>query len=111
MREELPARVEPRRHQQEGVTTRPVRRSKGLAVQEAFVRVETGLNRVLEFPVPGPSQRLERPLIGGRSVPIEDPVWENFDRYRAEHGAAAARQEERQMEEATSSADKDDVER
>ena len=67
---------------------------------------------MLEFPVPGPSRRLERPLIGGRRVPIEDPVWENFDQYRAEHRAAVARQvEERQREEAASSTDKEDVER
>ena len=50
---------------------------------------------MLELPVPGPSQSLvlERPLIGGRRVPIEDPVWESFDQYRAEHRAAVARQE------------------
>ena len=112
VREELPTRVEPRQHQQEGMTTRPVRRNLGLAVQEAFVRVETGLNHVLEFPVPGPRRRLERPLIGGRRVPIEDPVWENFNRYRAEHRAAVVCCEEvRQRVEETPSADKEDVER
>ena len=36
---------------------------------------------------------LERPLIGGRRVPIKDPVWESFDQYRAEHRAAVARRE------------------
>ena len=70
------------------------RRGLGLAVREALVRAETGLNRVLEMPVPGPSRRLvlERPLIGGRRVPIEDPIWESFDQYRAEHRAAVAQQ-------------------
>ena len=94
------------------VPTRPVRRGIGLAVQEALVRVETGINRILEFPVPGPSRRSERPLIEGRRVPIEDPVWESFDQYRAEHKAAVARQvAERQREETELSADKEDVER
>ena len=51
VREELPARAEPRQHQGEVITVQPVRRSLGLAVQEAVVRVETGLNRILEFPV------------------------------------------------------------
>ena len=76
VREEQPFRVEPRQSPQGAVSTRPVRRGIGLAVQEALVRVETGMNWLLEFPVPGPSQRLERPLIGGRRVPIE-----TFDQY------------------------------
>ena len=73
----------------------PVWRGLGLAVREALVRAETGLNWVLELPVPGPSRRLvlERPLIGGRRVPIEDPIWESFDQFRAEHRAAVAQQE------------------
>ena len=73
----------------------PVRRGLRLAVREALVRAETGLNRVLDLPVPGPSQRWvpEQPLIGGRRVPIEDPVWESFDQFRAEHRAAVARQD------------------
>ena len=71
-------------------------RGVGLAVREALVRVEAGLNRVLEMPIPGPRRRvlLERPLIGGRRVPIEDPVWESFDQYREEHRAAVARQQQ-----------------
>ena len=58
-------------------------RNVGLAVREVLVRVESGLNRVLELPVPGPRRRpmTERPLIGGRRVLIEDPVWESFEQY------------------------------
>ena len=111
MQQEQPVRVEPRQRPQGVVTTRSVRQGIGLAVQEALVRVETGMNQILEFPVPGPSQRSERPLIGGRCVPIEDPVWESLDQYRAEHRTAVARQEEeRQREETELSADKEDVE-
>ena len=62
--------------------------------------------------MPGPSRCQVRPLIGGRRVPIDDPVWENFDNYRAEHRAAVARreEEERQRVEETPSADREDVE-
>ena len=75
-------------------------RGVGLAVREALVRVETGLNRVLEMPIPGPRHRvmMERPLIGGRRVPIEDPVWESFDQYQDEHRAAVARQQQLERE-------------
>ena len=78
-----------------------------------MVRAETGLNRVLELPVPGPSRRfvLERPLIGGRRVPIEDPVWESFDQFRAEHPAAVARREAARQREESASADKEEIER
>ena len=71
-------------------------RGVGLAVREALVWVESGLNRMLEVPVPGPRRRplMERPLIGGRRVPIEDPIWESFDQYREEHRAAVARQQQ-----------------
>ena len=48
----------PSRGREEQVTIRPVRRNLSLAVQEAVVRVETGLNQILEFPLPGPSHRL-----------------------------------------------------
>ena len=114
VQEERSVRVEPMPRSQGTVPAMPVRRGIGLAVQEALVRVETGMNRILELPVPGPSRclALERPLIGGRRVPIEDPVLESFDQYRVEHRAAVARQEAvRQREETELSADKEDVER
>ena len=62
--------------------------------------------------MPGPSRCQVRPLIAGRRVPIDYPVWENFDNYRAEHRAAVARreEEERQRVEETPSADREDVE-
>ena len=78
------------------VGRRAIDRGVGLAVREALVRAEAGLNRVLEMPIPGPRRRvlMERPLIGGRIVPIEDPVWESFEQYREEHRAAVARQQQ-----------------
>ena len=62
-------------HQPEASLANTQDRSVGLAVREALVRVESGLNRMLELPIPGPRRRplMERPLIGGRRVPIEDP--------------------------------------
>ena len=86
----------PSRGREEQVTIWPVRRNLSLAVQEAVVRVETGLNRI---------------LIGGRRVPIEDPVWDSFEEYRAEHREAVARQEEeeRQRTRETGTGDKENV--
>ena len=85
-------------------------RSVGLAVREALVRAESGLNRILEMPIPGPRRRvvMERPLIGGRRVPIEDPVWESFDQFRDEHRAAVARQQQREQEQARNENDETD---
>lgn len=45
-------------------------------------------------------------------MPIEDPVWESFAKYRAEHREAVARREEemRQRNRETSSGEKENVE-
>ena len=95
----------------EPVTIRPVWRNRSLPVQEAVVRVETGLTRMLEFPLPIPSHCLDRPLIGGRRVPIENPVWDSFAGYRAEYREAVARhEEERQRIRETGTGDKENVE-
>ena len=46
-------------------------------------------------------------------MPIEDPVWDSFEEYRAEHrGAVAQREEEeRQRTSETGTGDKENVER
>ena len=96
------------------VSASPVRRGIGLTVQEAVVRLETILTRILEYLSPRPSHHIGRPLIGGRCLPIEDPVWESFAEYRREHREEVARREEEQQrreEEEKAEGEKENVER